>query len=217
MSKIAFIWCVLILVALPASFVYEGKRPFIDYQIYYQNNPGLVMSADVSFDKPAPVNTNVHQISDMEGLSFGDEPGVFYTLLFNTDMTVKEVVRGTSAYELLQKADPQVAPAPDGYDYLLVKVYVRYSLVGPTLAVPRNYPWKLNNSDFYCDSSTKEVYPAPNVTFPSPNLLNGISIQNGENSDFWVVFQVAQTDLQPRMNYYTGPNGDIDYWFALYK
>jgi hypothetical protein len=42
--------------------------------------------------------------------------------LERTNMTVTGVKRGESAYADLLKADPTIAPAPDGYDYIIADV-----------------------------------------------------------------------------------------------
>lgn len=195
MSKIAFIWCILILTALPAL-------------TFFVNDPNKIeLSANVEFYSPVPINTTITQKTSMPPFWMAKGAELFYT-----NMTVKEVHRGTNAYELLQKTDAQAYPAPDGYDYLLVKVHVDFI---PVLSTTSLITWSLNPGDFQCYFSDHEAYPTTYVNAPSPNLYNGIDVQSGESADFWLVFLANQADSKPRMYYFA--DEAINYWFALYK
>jgi hypothetical protein len=211
-GKIAMAWCVLILVAIPAIFFFSGK-PSIEA---YRNDPNLRIAADVSFDKPAPIGTKVTQITDLSKLDFGEVTNDQSTLE-NTNMTVTEIERGASAYATLQKADPTIAPAPDGYEYLLAKVSasMQAALSSTTWLGAIQLHWDLKNEDFHCYSSDQTEYAAAYVPNPpDPNMKFTIILISGQSADTWAFFQVATTDLQPRMYYGID---QITYWFALYK
>ena len=68
------------------------------------------------YSNPAPLNT-IQTISGTSPMSFSQT--------YTAEMSVKEIVRGAEAWSRLQAANMFNSPAPEGYEYILARIYFK--------------------------------------------------------------------------------------------
>ena len=98
------------------------------------------------------------------------------------------MVRGDSAWQLVQEANQFNEPPDEGYEYIAVKFYVRY--------IGTNEESKNIDGSFYnITGSANILHELPSVVDPEPAL--DIALYPGGEYSGWVVFQsiIGETDL----------------------
>lgn len=104
------------------------------------------------------------------------------------ETSIQEVVRGDSAWQLVQEANQFNEPPDEGYEYIAVKFYVRY--------IGTNEESKNIDGSFYnITGSANILHELPSVVDPEPAL--DIALYPGGEYSGWVVFQsiIGETDL----------------------
>ncbi|MBN1669147.1 MAG: hypothetical protein JW862_18780 [Anaerolineales bacterium] len=137
------------------------------------------------------------------------------------DFKVLEVLRGQEAYDLVRAQNPDAAPAPDGKEYLLVKVWVRCKIAGSTA-----YDLDLDNlfitgdrlhgyTDRLIDSPTPEFFYSDMYTAESLEGWIDVLVEVGEQ-DLMLVIDLQETvegEVQPRELRYVAlePGATLDF------
>jgi hypothetical protein len=96
------------------------------------------------------------------------------------EVTVKEVMRGDEAWNMIKQADDANDPPPEGMEYTAVKVHVRY-LGKPDQAT------RIDNFFFTSSDSSGVLYDFTSVTLPPPGLE--VLLFPGGEYEGWVVLQ----------------------------
>jgi hypothetical protein len=98
----------------------------------------------------------------------------------NWEVTVKEIVRGDQAWNMIKQADEATDPPPEGMEYTAVKVHVRF-LDKPDQAM------RIDNFYFTSSDSSGVLYDFTSVTLPPPALE--VLLFPGGEYEGWVVVQ----------------------------
>ena len=102
-------------------------------------------------------------------------------------VTVGEIVRGNQAAQRVKEANPFNAPPPEGHEYVLVNVHVRF--------IDSNDSDVATNIDGNVINITGEkqvVYDRPAVVAPTPQL--DITLFPGGETDGWVVVSIPKDE-----------------------
>jgi hypothetical protein len=124
------------------------------------------------------------------------ELGSVYTNIYDTTITVLEVVRGKEALDRLKVANPDNKAPADGFEYILARI--KFELKGR--AVSDKLPFDLGNAPLQWIALTgKDLteYDRVSPTVPKP-ALSGI-VKPGQAVEGWVGFAVDKKDSQPLM------------------
>lgn len=151
-----------------------------------------------SIDKPAPIGTTITCVDTI----LGDQ----YIL----NITVVKAIRGNDAWKMIKEANMFNDPPKDGYEYVLVKVRIKY------ISGPSGQGYYINPVRFNAVSENGVMYENPFVVVPEPKL--GGTIFQGATKEGWIAFEVSIDDKKPRMvfgfNEFLGTGG---IWFKLYQ
>lgn len=153
-----------------------------------------------SRSNPAPINT-VQTYSKTD--SYDEE--------YTVNVRVMEVIRGDDAYTMLRKANRYNDPAPDGYEYVLVKVALSVLSVeddGSVNASSMGYKFK-------SFSNNNEESPDQSAVEPEPNLEG--MLYAGGNTEGWIARLVKKDDAKPKLAFGLDYDGKGGIWFALYN
>ena len=101
------------------------------------------------------------------------------------EFSIKEVVRGDDALKKVQEANQFNELPADGFEYIAVKIQVRYISVEDKAANIDKYFFKTTGSE-------NVLYDAPSVVDPNPSL--NASLYPGGEYEGWVVLQVARLE-----------------------
>lgn len=149
----------------------------------------LPLSASGQFNSstnPAPVGKPVSSMIEL---------GSVNSSIYDTVITVLEVIRGKKAMNLLQKDDTENKKSREGYEYILVKV--KFELRGRALSDTMSMELCDNPLQWVALTSELTDYAPVSVTVPEPALAGKVSA--GESREGWIVFSVDQNDERPVM------------------
>jgi hypothetical protein len=153
-----------------------------------------------SRDNPAGLNTKL-KYSFSSGY-FGGVGVKDYT----ANITVKEIIRGDVACEMVKNANMFNHEPESGYDYLLAKV--EFELLD---AVDQ---YDLSDYNFRLIASDGKEYENPTVSGLKPQL--DAKLYAGAKNEGYAVFQVAVTDSKPLITFGRDYNGNGGVWFKAY-
>ncbi len=105
------------------------------------------------------------------------------TITEDWELSIVEVVRGDGAWKMIQEANQFNEPPLEGFEYIAVKVHVRY--IGT-----EDKAEFIDGSFFKSTGSAGVLYDAPTVVDPSPQL--DISLYPGGEYEGWIVVQASQ-------------------------
>ncbi|KRQ86058.1 hypothetical protein ABG79_02190 [Caloramator mitchellensis] len=130
---------------------------------------------------------------------------------FKAKITIKEIVRGADAWNMLYKANEFNEPPTEGYEYILAKI--NFEL----LEADNDASYELSRVNFKLISEKGKEYPTVMWgVCPEPQFDN-ISLYKGSSHEGWVVFQVEKTDLKPTITFGRKYDGTGGIWFKAYK
>jgi len=101
------------------------------------------------------------------------------------DVRVLEIVRGEQAWLLIDAAFPFNDPPPTGWEYLLLRLWVKNT------STAMDEAW-VNSADFHLTGSGLISYPASPVVVPDPELNAHLPFAG--DSEGWVAFLTRQGD-----------------------
>jgi hypothetical protein len=104
------------------------------------------------------------------------------------ELSILDVIRGDEAWKMAQEANQFNDPPQEGFEYIAVKVHVRY--IGT-----EDKPSSMDGSFFKSTGSAGILHDAPSVVDPSPQL--DISLYPGGEFEGWIVVQasVGETNM----------------------
>jgi len=158
------------------------------------STPTSTPAAGYSRSNPAPIGTAIH--TDFELIAD----------TFVADITVTEIVRGETAWNMIEAADMSNGPAPSGYEYILAKIRFHYISSSPS----QEYDWFY----FQLVSSGGVTQDIPFVVPPDPQLN---SVYPGATTEGWEAFLVEADDPAPLLKFGTGSSSTSTTWFKLYN
>jgi hypothetical protein len=101
------------------------------------------------------------------------------------EVTVKDVIRGIEAWEMIQEANQFNEPPMDGMQYVLVKFEVRYIGISNTAE-------SIDSASFKSTGSENAIYDAPSVVDPEPRLE--ADLFPGGIYEGWLTLSAAQDE-----------------------
>lgn len=149
-----------------------------------------------SYSKPAPIGT-------MQTLSRAD---ILQTYTVETKVT--QTVRGTEAWSMVEAANMFNEPAPEGYEYLLAKIYLKVN------NIDAGQQFNLYEQSYTLVSSTGKDYDSSFVVSPSPSI--DAELYEGASNEGWVVFIVKTDDTTPKIAFERDYDGSGGLWFKAY-
>ena len=155
----------------------------------------VMMSAMLTLHAEDKFNSSTNPADIAEPVPSMIELGSTNSSIYDTVITVLEVIRGKDAERLLKKAGAKTKKPEKGSEYLLAKI--KFELNGR--AVTDTMSMKLGDTPLQWVALTSELtdYVPVNVKIPEPALAG--EIKAGEIKEGWVVFTVEKKDTRPVM------------------
>ncbi|MCQ4866402.1 stalk domain-containing protein [Pseudoflavonifractor phocaeensis] len=155
------------------------------------SNPGAY-----SRTNPAPIGTA--QSVSLESYSYGK---------YSVTAVIEESIRGDAAWKKIQAANQFNSPAPEGQEYVLVKLKVTLDSSEQDKAV------SFSDFNFVPYSSTSAEYKDVVVVSPDPGF--GGSVYAGGTLEGYAVYCVDKTDTAPKLVLGAGYDGSGGIWFSM--
>jgi hypothetical protein len=147
---------------------------------------------------PAPIGTAIPVIFTYSGGQY------------SAKITVKQIIRGDTAWGMIYDANMFNDPPPTGYEYILVKV--RFELTSaPTVETSFQV---YSYSQFKAVSGAGRIYDNPLVVEPDPQL--DTTLYQGAYNEGWCAFLIEKTDANPMMVFARRADGTGGIWLKLY-
>ncbi len=179
--------------ALGAKVEWDGKNK----KILVTSKDFVPVTTGYSYSNPAPLNTT--QVIEVEEL----------LQKYKVEMSVKEIIRGEGAWKLVQEANMFNEPAPEGYEYLLAKIYFKL------LDIDEGKQYNLTGVSIDLVSSDGKDYDYAFAVAPEPSL--NARLYKGASHEGWAVYLVRKDDAKPKLVFGRKYDGSGGIWFKAYK
>jgi hypothetical protein len=115
--------------------------------------------------------------------------------LYDAKITVKQVVRGEKAWQMLEAISTSNPPPPKtSFEYLLARVRFEFS----ARTSPSHYNYTIDETQFSAIKADGTAYPTASIAEePMPDLQG--TLKPGESLEGWITFAVPKADRQPLM------------------
>jgi hypothetical protein len=114
--------------------------------------------------------------------------------LYDVRITVREVVRGEKAWQLVKAAGAGNMGPAGGLEYLVARVGFEFS----ARAQPHHYDYALDPAQFSAMSAATAPYASADLAAPLKPELRGL-IHSGDSAQGWVAFLIPRGDHTPLM------------------
>jgi uncharacterized repeat protein (TIGR02543 family) len=156
--------------------------------------------AGYSYSNPAPLNT-VQTVTGQSPLAYGQT--------YTAEMSVKEIIRGGAAWSRLQAANMFNSQAPEGYEYILARIYFK------VLDVTEGQTFDLSHTEISLISADGKEYDSTfGCVTPDPQL--DAHLYKGASSEGWDAFIVKKDDAMPKLAFGRKSDGTGGIWFKAY-
>ena len=132
-----------------------------------------------------------------------------YSTSYKAAVTVKSVLLGNDAWNMVKKANMFNSEPDEGYEYCLIYVSVTVTDVKDDAAV------SLSNWDFDFYSTDYSKYSNTSVVEPDPSF--GGNAYSGGTIEGYICQQIKRTDVSPTVVFGTDYYGKGGIWFSLTK
>ncbi|MBZ5695565.1 MAG: DUF4352 domain-containing protein [Acidobacteriia bacterium] len=136
--------------------------------------------------------------------------------LYDTKITVLQVVRGEKAWEMVKAASASNKPPGAGFEYLLTRIRFEFS----ARTSPSHYRYTIEEGQFTATSSDGKEYAAASLAESPKPRLNG-TLAPGSALEGWVAFRVPRGADKPLMIFQEDVGSVIHRgggaWFRLYE
>ena len=166
-------------------YLYEGgsqqKHPF-----YLQLEEGTTYST----------STVLPPVTETETGKVPAQPAPFGQTIYTArwQIQLKQMLTGKPAWQLLQESNHTPEPAPDGMNYLLVKLYVR------NIGDDETYPPRINRWQFAVLVDGVRYEPPTNITEPHPKLRD-LALYPGGDMEGWILLQMPALAKNPILTF----------------
>ena len=126
---------------------------------------------------------------------------------YNAKVTVLSSERGESAWTKIKASNKYNEKAPDGKEYVLVKVKIAVDNIKNDGAV------RLNSRMFEAFTANDEQYEKIHVTGPDPTLSG--DIYSGSSAEGYIVFLVDKDDKGAKISFGRKYDGTGGIWFKI--
>lgn len=200
---------IVVVVVIVLFFVFRGTNTndSNSFQNQETNNPSNIeegfgesnlVSKEEGFSRNNPASLNHTLITKNFGYEYRQE--------YDLELTLIEVIRGESAWTLIEKANMFNDKAPEGKEYILAKF--RWKLTKTS----DDKPYKINRYFLEAVSEKGIVYDTAGVVPPEP-ILNQ-ELYPGATGEGWVDFEVDTNDKVPLVRF--NDDETLVLWFKLY-
>jgi hypothetical protein len=150
--------------------------------------PCGVIAQGISPSSPAALGESVVSVVEI---------GVVAASNYDVTITVLETLRGAAALDKLKAANPAIASAKEGFEYLLARV--RFEL--RPRAVSDKGVFDLAGSPFQwvANAADLRAYESIAVTPPEPALQG--PVKAGETKEGWAAFAVERQETKPVLTF----------------
>ncbi len=130
--------------------------------------------------------------------------------VFTITMAVTEVIRGSTAWDMLREANMFNEQPKPGFEYILAKIRCEV-----TSAPSPDAAFTIAGYDFDAVSSDGKAYEPIFLVDPDPQL--DTDLYEGASHEGWVSFNVATTDMHPVIAFNRDYEGKGGIWLKLYE
>jgi hypothetical protein len=136
--------------------------------------------------------------------------------LYDTRITVLQVVRGEKAWDIVKAASASNKPPGAGFEYLLARIRFEFS----ARTSPSHYRYTIEEGQFTATSSDGKEYEVPSLAeAPKPRLKD--TLAPGSALEGWIAFRVPRSVHKPLMIFQEDV-GSVSHrgggaWFRLYE
>lgn len=125
---------------------------------------------------------------------------------YTASMTLKELVRGEKAWEMIQGENPFNSPAEEGHEYILARFHIK-------LIDNKDEESQISFSSFLYTlvSSQGKDYDFVTVIVPNPSIH--ANLYEGADHEGWVAFKVKKDDTNPLISFGRSYDGKGGIWF----
>lgn len=127
---------------------------------------------------------------------------------FTANVSVKEILRGAAAWDLIKDANMFNEEAGEGYEYILAKIDFKLT------DAPEGKKYVVSDYSFDLISDKGKSYDKGLVIAPEPELTG--ELYKGASSKGYAVFKVATSDKQPKIAFGRNFDGTGGIWFKAY-
>ncbi len=127
---------------------------------------------------------------------------------FTANVTVKEILRGAAAWDLIKDANMFNEEAGAGYEYILAKIDFKLT------NAPGDKKYDVSGYSFDLISDKGKSYDKGLVIAPEPELTG--ELYKGASIEGYTVFKVATSDKQPKITFGRNYDGTGGIWFKAY-
>lgn len=161
-------------------------------------------SKNIGYSKVNPAELNQKVKITYE---YGYTSGTLDPKKYTANITLKDIVRGDDANQIIKKGNMFYKDPDDGYDYMLAKI--EFEL----LDAPDQYD--LYNTKFNLISKDGQEYEDVYIVSAEPKL--DAKLYKGAKNEGYAVFKVKITDSSPLLTFGRDYNGNGGAWFKAYK
>lgn len=155
-----------------------------------------ILTNKYSMQNPTPIGTE----QAVTFKSFSDS--------YTANVTVKEIIRGDKAYELIKAANMFNSEAGEGYEYILAKIDFKLT------NAPGGKKYDLAGYSFDLVSDKGKTYDKVLIVSPEPKL--DAELYKGASNEGYVAFKVGVNDKMPKMTFGRNYDGTGGIWFKVY-
>ena len=101
------------------------------------------------------------------------------------------------------------SPAPEGYEYILARIYFK------VLDVSEGQTFHLSYIEIPLISTDGKEYDYTSQVTPDPELL-GVYLYKGASIEGWAPYLVKKDDVMPKLAFGRNYNGTGGIWFKAY-
>ena len=128
---------------------------------------------------------------------------------FTANVTIKEILRGAAAWDLIKEANMFNEEAGTGYEYILAKIDFKLT------NAPASKTYGLSGYNFDLISDKGKAYEKELVIAPEPELT--AELYKNASSEGYVAFKVSVGDKAPKIAFGRNYDGTGGIWFKAYK
>ncbi|WP_425806119.1 cell wall-binding repeat-containing protein [Desulfitobacterium sp. Sab5] len=132
-----------------------------------------------------------------------------YSDNYTAQITVKQIIRGSEAWTMIQNANMFNSAPKDGYEYILAKI--NFNLVD----IANEQALDIYNTDFSLISSDGKEYDPVFEVAPDPEL--DATLYKGATTEGWAIYQVRIGDTTPTLTFGRNYDGTGGVWFKAYN
>ncbi len=200
-------------------FIYDGTTYLpvravgeaVGKTVTWDSNTNTVKLSSSSTDETKSTTTSYSRTNPAP---VGTEQTYTYKSKYDTDYSVKikitDSYRGTTAWNMIKEENMFNEPAPEGKEYIVVKIKA------DVLSVENDEAVDFSTYDFTPFSKSGTEYEQP-IMLVDPSPVFSGAVYKGSSLEGYAAFLVDKSDDSPRVVYGEDYNGAGGVWFKITK